>query len=167
MRWREIWDVLRDNKLGYVLWFFGNVGGLLIAFLASFTIKLYHGTYGGYLPGPDAFLITGTISLAVSGVSYIRLRSDSPSTFLSPALSLTWPFPVMIIYGVLVAMGIKPTIRDEGTVYFIAVVIAIVCLFWASLTWAHEQGIRKEMVTPPEPPKPVDLNPTNLPKLPV
>lgn len=165
MRFNEIGHLISQNKGSYTLWLLGNVGGLLIFFLAGFTIWIYHGHWGAFLPGPEIFLITGTISLAVTGVSYIRLHTDDPSVSLSPWLSLTWPFPVMAAYGVLVAMGIKPIIRSNCTAYIIAIVITIFCLTWASLTWAHEHGIREEkMRGEPRPPGFPTLESDNLPK---
>jgi len=164
VHFKEIGDVISQSKGSFALWLLGNVGGLLIVYLAGFTIWIYHGRWGAFLPGPEIFLIMGTISLAVTGVSYIRLHSDDPTISLSPWLSLTWPFPVMAAYGVLVAMGIKPIIRSNCTAYTIAILIAFFCLTWASLTWAHERGIKDEMRGEPQPPQPPRLESDNLPR---
>jgi hypothetical protein len=169
VHFEQLYSVVRRNIGAYLLWLLGNVGGLAIAYLASVTIWYFHGNLGRCVPGPEVFLITGTISLAIAGVSYLRLRTDEPSTSLSPFISVSWPFPLMAVYGVLIAMGTEPSSAETAPsnleLYILSFIIAFICLLWASLTWAHERGIRQEMEAEPEPPPAPELDSANLPKL--
>ncbi len=63
-----------------------NLGGLIVAYVASGTIWLFHQNFGNYLPGSEAILIAGTISLAVTGSSYLTFPRPSLIP-LSPILS--------------------------------------------------------------------------------
>jgi hypothetical protein len=160
----QLLEIIRCNKGPYFLWLLGNTGGVIIALLASFTIRIYHGHWGGFFPGPDVFLVAGTIGLAVTGVSYLRLPSEEKTTELSPWLSLSWPFPVMFVYGVLIAMGSRNVTQNEFSTYFIAILIFIFCFLWASLTWAHEQGLRQALREGPKPPGTSTLEASGFPK---
>lgn len=162
---KELLTIVRKNLGSYALWFFSNIGGLLIAILSCITIKIYHGNFGKYIPGPDVFLVTGTICIFVTGLSYMRLASDIKTTELSPWLSLSWPFPVMIVYGVLISMGIPPLVLNDLMIYIIAFFILIVCIFWSTLLWAHEQQLRKDKSEEPKTPAMSNYDTDNLPKL--
>jgi uncharacterized membrane protein YphA (DoxX/SURF4 family) len=118
-----------------------NLGGLSIAYVASLTIWVFHRTWGNYTPNPEAFLISGAISLAVTGVSYLLfVREESVS--LSPLLSASWPILLMIVYGVLIAMGVRTPVISVCAIWAIVVVIAAGCWGWSSLIWLHEQGVK-------------------------
>jgi hypothetical protein len=98
--------VLRDNKWAYSQWLLANLGGLAIAYTAIATIWLFHLNFGNYTPGPQEWLITAAISVAVAGVSYGSLARNRNAP-LSPVLWLTWPFLLAIVYGILISMGVQ------------------------------------------------------------
>lgn len=152
MRWAELSQVFRANFRAYLGWLAANLGGLFIAYSAAATIWLLHRTYGTHLPTPQTVLISGTISLAVKGVSYLNFPRD-PGTKLSPLLSTSWPFLVMAVYGVLMSMGVKTPVISQGEIWTIAGLIATACWGWASLLWAHEMGMKTAMegAIPPSP----------------
>ena len=153
MQWKELGITLKKQLSSYMMWMFANLGGLAAAYLANFTIWTLHRDSGSYayMPRPDTFLISGTISLAVAGIPYLSLpRSRSVS--LSPVLSLLWVPLVAAVYGILIAMGVKQPVISKNEIWFIAILIAIGCWSWSTVTWLHEQGIRMEIEEEPQPP---------------
>jgi hypothetical protein len=168
LRWDQLWDVLRRSPFAYFQWLFANLGGLIVAYSASGTIWLFHNNLGPHVPGPEVYLITGTIPITVTGVSYLSLPRSQVS--LSPLLTLYWPFILAAVYGVLIAMGVKPPIRSSVIIWLFVGLIFLLCLAWSTVTWLHERGIRMEMEdaeepTPPEgPPAALTQAAANLPK---
>jgi len=106
MQFRQLSHVLRREPGAYLGWLLARLGGLLIAYCASLTVYLFHGHLGSYLPGPESYLITGTISLALAGGSYLSLSLGTATSF-SPILSISWAFLLAFVYGALIAMGVK------------------------------------------------------------
>lgn len=133
----ELLAVLQRMPGAYLLWMAANLGGLLVAYAAGLTIFFFHGTLSGFIPGPEVYLITGTIAMAVAGASYMSAET-TPTARLSRTLSLSWPLPVALVYGSLIAMGVKvPVIGDLLLWVFVSVVTAV-CLIWASIIWLNE-----------------------------
>jgi xanthine/uracil/vitamin C permease (AzgA family) len=152
----------------YVLWLLANLGGLVVSSLAWITIWGVHREFAPYV-SPEVLLIMGTISLAVAGVSYLSLQGVQ-TVRLSRLVSLSWPFLVMAVYGLLITMGTKtPTIKGVE-LWGIAVVVSVSCWVWASITWLHEQGIRIESEQEPQgpagPPRELIDAAAALPKIP-
>ena len=56
-------------------------------------------------------------------------------------------------------MNVKTPIISKRQIWLIVLLIAIGCLFWASVTWLHEQGIRMDLEAGPVPPQ---VPPQNL-----
>jgi len=134
LRWDQLWGVLRRRWPAYVRWLLANLGGLITAYVASVTIWVFHNELGYYLPGREAFLITGTISLAVTGISYLSLPVQ-PSGTLSPTLSVCWAFILALVYGVIIAMGVKPSVRETWIIGLFVGLIFVGSLAWSSITW--------------------------------
>jgi len=149
----ELFAVSRKKPGEFIFWLFANLGGLIIAYVACLTNYVFHETFGKYIPGYEVFLITGTISLAVSGASYIRLHSNNPEISLSPFLSISWPFLLMGVYGVLISVGAKYPARSLPIIWVICIALFLGLMLWASLIWLHEQGIKMEMEREPEKPE--------------
>ncbi len=147
----QLLGVLRRNGWAYFGWLMANLGGLIVAYAAVLTNYLIHREFGNLLPGPEIYLITGTISVAVAGVSYLSLSQSSPTT-LSPVLSVSWAFLLAAAYGVLVALGAKPARISTFQLWSTMVAITAGCLAWSSLTWLHETGIRRDMMEEPRVP---------------
>ena len=168
MRLDQLIKVLIDKKGPFTGWTLANLGGLVVTYLAAMTIWIFHGTFGIFLPGPEVYLITGTISLAMTGVSYVSMSKTAP-VLISPILSYAWPFPLALVYGTLIAMGVKPPAIDASKVWAIAIILSVICFFWSALTWLHEQGIRSDMeqqsLPSTEPPKVLRDTANRLPKL--
>lgn len=151
---RQLGRALRRRPASYVIWLLANLGGLLVAYLATLTIWAFHKRLGSLVPGPEVVLITGALSVAVAGVSYINEyhhnRIVEPSLFF---LAL-WPFLWAAVYGVLISMGVETPARDSATIWVIAVLLCTLCLIWASISWLHEQGLWLEAHEPAPPPPP-------------
>jgi len=150
-RWRKLLEVLSHSRGAYAQWVLANFGGMIVAYAASLTIWVFHRSLGNLLPGPEVYLITATISLALTGVSYLSLPPSGSVTPL-PALSFTWAFLLAAVYGVLIAMGVKTPVIHNDIIWVIVIAIAVACWLWASITWLHERGIRGELEGPPPPP---------------
>jgi len=153
---RQLRTVLRQNVFAYLLWLSANLGGLLIAYAAVFTIWWFHRTAARYLPGPEAFMMFGSISVAIAGVSYLRLpHSQSRLQSIRPSLvlSISWPLLLAIVYGFLIAMGVKEPVMGPCGIWVTAVLIAACCWLWSTVTWLHEQGLRSDVEGQP-PPRP-------------
>lgn len=164
----ELLGVLRKKPGEFIFWLSANLGGLIIAYIACVTNFIIHGSVSKYIPGYEVFLITGTISLAVSGASYIRLHSNSPELSLSPFLSISWPFPLMGVYGVLISVGAREPARSLFVIWIICILLFLGLMLWSSLIWLHELGIRMEMGKEPEKPEESKIlveAADNLPKL--
>ena len=159
MRWDQILSVLKKRWAAYIGWLFANLGGLIVAYVASVTIWAFHNDLGRYLPGPEIYLITGTITLSVAGVSYINCPQHS-STPLLPLLSNMCSLIVTLVYGVLVVTGVKAPVRSIFVIWTIAIGIFLICLAWSSITWLHEQAIRMDSETPEEPRFPLEPPPS-------
>lgn len=144
MQWKQLGALLSRRKDRYLLWLIANLGGLLLAYLAAATILLFHGRVGPFVPGPDVYLITATVSLAVAGVSYHLSVDQSQGFRLSPLLSLSWPFLLMLVYGFLIAMGVAPPIISNEVIWGVVVVVALGCWLWSSIIWLHEQGLLED-----------------------
>lgn len=151
MQWGQLGGVLRERLGTYLAWLMANLGGLILAYVASLTVWTFHREWGNYLPPPEAFLISGVISLAVAGVSYLTFPRDK-SVSLSPLLSVSWGPLLMLVYGVLIAMGVKQPVIGTIHIWRIVIVLTISCWFWSSIIWLHEHGLRLEMERPPAPP---------------
>lgn len=168
MQWQKIGEILYKRKADYLFWLMANLGGIIIAYFACLTIWIFHKRLSNYLPSYEVFLITGTISLAVSGVSYIRLRLDKKTTGLSPLLVISWPFLLMLVYGVLISIGLEPPTIGIFYLWVISLAIFLCLMIWSSIIWLHEQGLKcEEQQEPSEPPKPkqLDASADNLPKV--
>jgi len=169
LQWNELSMVLNKNKGPYFLWSTGNLGGLLVAYLASVQIWINQSAKSALLPGPEAYLITGTISLAMAGVSCLSFKRRGNVT-LSPFISFSWAFPLMLIYGQLVILGMPNNATEAWKSWSIAIAALVISFAWASLTWLHEQGLRmdmdQEVKIPDEPPKDLTQSAEGLPKLP-
>ena len=169
MRFDQLKDVLRKRPGSYFLWSAGNLGGILIAYLASLTLWINQGVVSTYLPGPEAFLITATISLAMAGVSCVSVKSLS-NVSLSPIITGSWPFVVMLIYGQLIALGAKNEIAPSQKSWVIAIALFVLSFIWSSVTWLHEQGVRididQEVKITEGPPPELTQTAQGLPKVP-
>lgn len=151
MHWPQLGNVLWRKRGEYLLWLLANLGGVVVPLLASLTIWGVHRNLVLYGSGPEVFLIMGTISLAVAGVSYLSLQVVE-TVRLSRLVSFSWPFLVMVVYGLLIAMGTKTPTISRVQLWGIAVLVAVACWVWASITWLHEQGIRMESEQEPQGP---------------
>jgi hypothetical protein len=155
IRPEELLETLRNNVGAYVVWLLANLGGLLVAYLACATIWFFQRKNFASAPGPELYLITAIITVATTGVSYL-LFSRSKAGQLSTALKALWAFLVMIIYGVLIAMGYETPAISHASIWLAVSLILLVCLLWSSLTWLHEQAIRGDFerveLPRPEPP---------------
>jgi len=142
MQWKKLGKVLKNKKAEFVLWLLAHLGGILISYFACLTIWLFHKRLSSYMPGYEVFLITGTIALAVTGVSYLRLKMDKQreTTELSPLLAMSWPFLLMIVYGVLISIGMEKPIIDVFYIWLISILIFLCLIIWSSIIWLNEQG---------------------------
>ncbi len=117
------------------------------------------------------WLSTGTISLAVTGVSYVSLtRSPRAQVSLSPLLSFSWGLLLALVYGVLIAMGEIPPVIDKSVIRLITILVTTFCLLWSTIIWLHEQGLRGEMegegiLSPPSPPPALKETARDLPRI--
>jgi hypothetical protein len=167
MQWRQLEGVLRKQTGAFIIWLMANLGGLIIAYVASGSIYIFHQEWGTYRPNPEAFLISGAISLTVAGSSYLSLEERSLS--LSPLLSISWAILLALVYGVLISMGVKPPKISSCSIWWIVVVLTSCCWVWSSILWLHESGIRSELEAMPAKPAgpPIGLQAAadRLPKL--
>jgi len=167
MSWKQLGEIFRERRWQYFLWGLANLGGILVAYLACFTIWFTHDEVSKYLPGPESFLITGTISLAIAGVSYLTIPVSSAQ--LNRFLSVVWPFPLALIFGFLVATGMKTATLGTSTIWISSLVLFAMCFAWSSVTWLHEQGVRRDLdgktQAPPEQSQALQRVAEGLPKL--
>ena len=165
---RELFGVLRAKPWPYIGWICANLGGLLAAYAAVGTVFLVHNRPSCYTPGPEEVLVTGAISVAVAGVSYLNLHKTAASR-LAPILTIAWAFLLALVYGVLVALGSASTVRSQRQIWLIVLTITFLCLLWSSITWLHEHGIRADMEGEAPAPRPVSPDlvaaASDLPKL--
>ena len=168
MRFADLWRVLRVKRGRFLIWLLANLGGLVVAYFATFTIWLVHQDFVNFVPGPEVILIAGTISVAVAGASHSIIRPPT-SVALSPAITVSWSFLVAVVYGFLIAFGVKDPAIDDAYLWLIAVVIAVLCWSWSSVIWLHEQGIQMEAEQEPEipvgPPTALQSAAEDLPRL--
>ncbi|MFA6355568.1 MAG: hypothetical protein WCY23_00500 [Candidatus Omnitrophota bacterium] len=155
MQWKELLKVLVTKWQEYIVWLMANMGGILISYLAVAVIWMVLKRSSLFMPGYDIFLVTGAISLAVSGVSYIRLKSDQQKEIgLSSVLIFLWILLLMSIFGILICLGLECP-SASFRLWIISIVIFFGCMICSSLIWLNEQGIEmdkeKEPETPPEP----------------
>jgi len=153
MQIRSLRLVLKRRIGAYILWLIANLGGILILYLASFSIWLIHKHFGHYLPGKEVFLATGTISLAISGVSYLIKGQGAPDIKLSPIISITWLIPMIFVYGILINLGVQDPIAPNWVVWIITILLFLLSIAWSSVVWLHEEGIILDKLVGPEQPQ--------------
>ncbi len=145
MKWNQLFDVLKKRPGEYLFWLFANLGGIIITYLSFFTVWTFHDSFKiASLPNFDIYLITGTISLAISGSSYLRLHVRETDITLSPLLTTTWPILLMFTYGVFICNIVKPSTRPKELIWIICIVLFICLMLWASIIWLHEQGLKMD-----------------------
>ena len=168
MQWRQLIGVFNHNRSDYFQWLFANVGGLLVAYSAIITIWIFHQELGSYQPGPEEFLIIGSISVAVAGVSYLSLPREA-SGYLNRIFAVFWAFLLAAVYGILISMGVKDPVVSDESIAVVVGLLFILCLGWSSVTWLHERGIKEELaehvVIPEEPPPGIAAAAETLPKV--
>lgn len=153
MEIKRLVTILKSKPLDFTLWILANIGGILISGLASLSVWIIHDDWGSYPISPDVMLITGTISLSIAGVSYISLSTDK-SVRPSRALSISWPFLLMLVFGLLVSINLAQSKDNkELIIWSTSGVLTILCLGWSSVLWLHEQGLRKDAQKEPKAPK--------------
>lgn len=153
MQRRELCDVLKGHKSQFIFWLIANLGGIIVYLLAALTIYLLHKHFGNMLPSKNVLLVTGTISLMVSGVSYLRTREQYRGSRINSYFVILWPILAGFVYGLLIGMGsTKPIISNEG-IYYISIILLILCISWSSIIWLHEQGLVGEMQKTPQQPE--------------
>jgi hypothetical protein len=148
-RVRDLVGVLAKKRIEYFIWLLANLGGLLVAYSATLTIWVFHLRAGSLVPGPEVFLITSALSVAVAGVSYLNVFHENRSLLPSPLFLLGWPFLVTAVYGVLISMGVEKPLISDTRVWLITVALFGLCLVWASVTWLHQQGLLRDQEEPP------------------
>jgi len=112
MQWDQIRRVLMARPLTFIGFLAASLGGLILAYSAAFTVWAFHRTWGSYLPRPEAVLIAATISLTVTGASYLTLRREEAES-LSPIFTGWWILLASLSYGVLIAMGVKTPVISQ------------------------------------------------------
>lgn len=132
MQWRDLGNVIAQRPFTFIVWLTANLGGIIVAYAAALTIWGVQGHWGTVLPRPDVYLVTATVSLAMAGISYQTIRQAAP---ISPWLSFLWPFPLALVYGVFVAMGVKAPSRDEHQIWLLVLGLAAVCWIFSALIW--------------------------------
>lgn len=153
METKQLFSVLKAEPRDFTLWILANTGGIIISSLASFIVWIFHKNWGNYPLSPDVLLITCTISLSIAGVSYISFSTDK-SVRPSLSLSISWPFLLMLIFGILISINLAKPANSEGLKIWLASGgLTILCLGWSSVLWLHEQGLRKESKQVPKAPK--------------
>jgi len=124
-----------------------------VSLLAAGIVYMLHKRSGNLLPGKDILLVTGTMALAVAGVSYFKTREQFPGERVSTPFLYAWPALLTLVFGVLIGIGVeKPSIPDWA-VYCIAFVLFLLCIAWSTIIWLHEQGIIADMRNLPVRPK--------------
>jgi hypothetical protein len=171
MKWLDFGIVLKDRKArnAYILWLIANLGGLIISTFAFITVWFFHRTGYELLPNINVFLVTAAIALAVSGVSYIKLTLDNRAYMLSPALVFSWPFLLLVVYGIFVVMGVKAPVATTTAVWIVTIAIFLVIMAWSSIMYLNEQGLRLESEkAPQQPPTSADFRDAvaGFPKMP-
>jgi hypothetical protein len=171
MKWSDFGNVLKNRaaRNAYILWLLANLGGLIISTFAFVTVWFFHRTGYELLPNINVFLVTAAIALAVSGVSYIKLTLDNRTYMLSPALVFSWPFLLLVVYGIFVVIGVKAPIATSLAVWIVTIAIFLVIMAWSSIMYLNEQGLRIETEQPPQkPPTSADFQDAvaDLPKMP-
>jgi len=144
MNLKALFGVLKSNVGKYVLWLGSIMGGLILSFLAAFTIWLFHRHSGNMLPKSEAYLLTGVISLMITGLSYINNKKKNETYMLSPTLSIIWGFFLLLVYGALITIGATKPAIGEKSILLIAVILFICCMLWSSIIWAHERGFEMD-----------------------
>ncbi len=162
MRFREIFGFLWAQKGQYLLWLSANLGGLILAYAAGACIWLFRCTYGSILPGYELFLITGTISLTISGATYIKSKSEMEVGTLSPLLLISWSSLLMLTFGFLILIGLKEFQRTELFIWVLCTILFVLMITWSTIMWVFETDLRNRNV-PDEPALPEDLDVNNLP----
>jgi amino acid transporter len=152
----DLLNVLKIKLGDFLLWLLAYLGGMLIMYIACLTIKFFHGYFGPYFPGYEIYLVTGTICLTVTGISYVRLDFGNKGVSLSPILSLSWPFLIIGVYGILTCTGVKESVRPSWLIWVVSILLFLCLMLWSSIIWLHEQGIRIEMENEPEQPQESD-----------
>ncbi len=151
MQWADMWEILRDRRADYALWLFSQLGGIVVGALASLTIFAFHLKRSDFPPEPQVLLVTGTISVAVTGVNYFTERRNPED--LNPWLYLAWAALVMLVYGVIVVAGVKTPEIPYAWCWVIALILMLACLLWSSIMWLHREGLR----SPEDAPKAFDI----------
>jgi hypothetical protein len=140
---KNLCDVFLLRWQAYLGWLLANLGGLIIAYGAALTSCYLFRDSSLYWPGPEELLITAVMSLTIAGVSYWNLRNFAGSNLSAP-LVLFWVFMLLPVYGILVAIGAREPVISDTTLWITVIIILFLCVIWASITWLHEQGLRRE-----------------------
>ena len=167
MQWPELLETLKNNFGRYVIWLLANLGGLLIAYLAAVIVSALYNEFQNLMPGKDVYLITGAILLTATMASYQKTKAGITSN-LWIGLYIIWPFLLMLVFGFLLAIGIKQPNIEPYQLWIYVIVIFVLAIIWSSIVWLHEQGIYDDMMKTPDKP-PTDPNlvgaTVDLPKL--
>jgi len=154
--WADLWDTYKRRRLRHFLWLLANLGGLIVAYVATLTIWTFFREVSSLLPGPEVFLVTGAISLAIAGATYLSVFAEDSSQEPHALVMVTWVVFFALIYGVLIVMGIKkPIAITKASQWSICIFLFAVCLGWATITWLHQEALilSKESM-PPSPTAP-------------
>lgn len=163
----ELKMVFRENLGTYIGWLVANLGGLLVGYVAVLIVFIFHRELSPVAPGPEEFLITGAISIAISGASYLELRHVAPTRLVAPLL-VSWPLLLAVVIGVLVTMGTKEPKLTGFWLWGAVSFILLLCLSLASIIWLHDRGIRLDhdlVPTPKEPSEALKTAAKELPKI--
>jgi hypothetical protein len=154
VKWSDFGSVLKNRaaRNAFILWLIANLGGLIVSTFAFVTVWFFHRTGFELLPNINVFLATAAIALAVSGVSYIRLTLDNRAYMLSPALVFSWPFLLLVVYGIFVVIGVKAPVVGNQVVWAVTLAVFIVIMVWSSIMYLNEQGLRLETDAAPRQP---------------
>lgn len=147
----DLLQVLRRNIADYLLWLIAYLGGIIITLLSGFTIWVIHAHSGVFNLGCEVYLMTGTVTLAVTGLSYFRFQKNSGKGIqLNRLITYSWPILLMAVYGLLISMGFEKSPRSPLVVWVICVSLFVFLMIWSTIIWLHEQGLREESQKEPE-----------------
>lgn len=168
MQWGELFKVFRKNFGKYLIWLLANIGGLFIPYLAALMIWLLYREMGSFLPGEDVFLIAGTILLTATMASYQKTKGNESKSNLWIGLYISWPFLLIIVFGMFLSIGIKKPSISSLELWAIVLFIFMLTIIWATTVWLHEQGLIDDKTKIPDKPESdprLGLATSELPKM--
>jgi hypothetical protein len=125
-----VWQIA-NVSISTAKWLVASVGGIFISYLSYCTILVFHAT-PWRAPGPDAFLITGTVALVLGAYELIDAR---PTTKARTTMLISGPLLIMLVYGVGICMQIAPSERPGWVTWPLCILLAGGCLLWSYAAW--------------------------------